>query len=103
MVRLLQQRLWYVLSPLWDGAYKRTLAANRSDNVVTSAYVQRQTTENKMCYSFLPPSKIQNIIIVVVICLFVCLITHGRCNSVYSHVRLTFIYILRYPVTILLL
>ena len=22
------QRLWYVLSGLWDGAYKRTLAAN---------------------------------------------------------------------------
>ena len=23
------QRLWYVLSCLWDGAYKRTLAVNR--------------------------------------------------------------------------
>ena len=27
--RLVQQRLWYVLSCLWDGAYKRTLAVNR--------------------------------------------------------------------------
>ena len=27
--RLVQQRPWYVLSCLWDGAYKRTLAANR--------------------------------------------------------------------------
>ena len=27
--RLVYQRLWYVLSCLWDGAYKRTLAANR--------------------------------------------------------------------------
>ena len=26
--RLLKQRPWYVLSCLWDGAYKRTLAAN---------------------------------------------------------------------------
>ena len=26
--RLVYQRLWYVLSCLWDGAYKRTLAAN---------------------------------------------------------------------------
>ena len=26
--RLLQQRPWYVLSYLWDDAYKRTLAAN---------------------------------------------------------------------------
>ena len=29
--RLVQQRLWYVLSCLWDGAYKRTLAANRKE------------------------------------------------------------------------
>ena len=27
--RLVQQRLWCVLSCLWDGAYKRTLAVNR--------------------------------------------------------------------------
>ena len=27
--RLVYQRPWYVLSCLWDGAYKRTLAANR--------------------------------------------------------------------------
>ena len=26
--RLVKQRLWYVLSCLWDDAYKRTLAAN---------------------------------------------------------------------------
>ena len=29
--RLVQQRLWYVLSCLWDGAYKRTLAVNRKE------------------------------------------------------------------------
>ena len=28
---LVQQRLWYVLSCLWDGAYKRTIAANRKE------------------------------------------------------------------------
>ena len=28
--RVVTQRPWYVLSCLWDGAYKRTLAANRS-------------------------------------------------------------------------
>ena len=27
--QLVQQRLWYVLSCLWDGAYKRTLAVNQ--------------------------------------------------------------------------
>ena len=27
--RLVQQSPWYVLSCLWDGAYKRTLAVNR--------------------------------------------------------------------------
>ena len=27
--RLVQQRPWYVLSCLWDSAYKRTLAVNR--------------------------------------------------------------------------
>ena len=26
--RLVWKRLWYVLSRLWDGAYKRTIAAN---------------------------------------------------------------------------
>ena len=26
--RLVQQRLWYVLSCLWDGEYKRNLAVN---------------------------------------------------------------------------
>ena len=26
-----QQRPWYVLSCLWDDAYKRTLAANRKE------------------------------------------------------------------------
>ena len=29
--RLVEQRPWYVLSCLWDGAYKRTLAANRKE------------------------------------------------------------------------
>ena len=29
--RLVKQRLWYVLSCLWDGAYKRTLAVNRKE------------------------------------------------------------------------
>ena len=28
---LVYQRLWYVLSCLWDGAYKRTLAVNRKE------------------------------------------------------------------------
>ena len=26
-----QQRSWYVLTCLWDGAYKRTLAVNRKE------------------------------------------------------------------------
>ena len=30
-LQLVQQRPWYVLSCLWDGAYKRTLAANRKE------------------------------------------------------------------------
>ena len=30
-LRLVYQRPWYVLSCLWDGAYKRTLAANRKE------------------------------------------------------------------------
>ena len=29
--RLVLQRPWYVLSCLWDDAYKRTLAANRKE------------------------------------------------------------------------
>ena len=29
--RLVQQRLWYVLSCPWYSAYKRTLAANRKE------------------------------------------------------------------------
>ena len=29
--RLVQQRPWYVLSCLWDDAYKRTLAVNRKE------------------------------------------------------------------------
>ena len=29
--RLVKQRPWYVLSCLWDDAYKRTLAANRKE------------------------------------------------------------------------
>ena len=29
--RLVQQRPWYVLSCLWNDAYKRTLAANRKE------------------------------------------------------------------------
>ena len=29
--RLVQQRPWYVLSCLWDGTYKRTLAVNRKE------------------------------------------------------------------------
>ena len=30
-LQLVQQRWWYVLSCLWDGAYKRTLVANRKE------------------------------------------------------------------------
>ena len=29
--RLVYQRPWYLLSCLWDGAYKRTLAVNRKE------------------------------------------------------------------------
>ena len=29
--RLVYQKPWYVLSCLWDGAYKRTLAVNRKE------------------------------------------------------------------------
>ena len=29
--QLVQQRMWYVLSCLWDDAYKRTLAVNRKE------------------------------------------------------------------------
>ena len=29
--RLVEQKLWYVPSCLWDGAYKRTLAANQKE------------------------------------------------------------------------
>ena len=29
--RLVYQRPWYVLSYLWDGAYKRTLTVNRKE------------------------------------------------------------------------
>ena len=29
--RLVKQWLWYVLSCMWDGAYKITLAANRKE------------------------------------------------------------------------
>ena len=29
--QLLKQRSWYVLSSLWDDAYKRTLAANQKE------------------------------------------------------------------------
>ena len=29
--RLVYQRLWLVLSRLWDGAYKRTLAVNKKE------------------------------------------------------------------------
>ena len=29
--RLVYQRLWYVPSCMWHGAYKRTLAANRKE------------------------------------------------------------------------
>ena len=29
--RPVHQRLWYVLSCLWDGAYKRTLAVNQKE------------------------------------------------------------------------
>ena len=35
--RLVYQRPWYLLFRLWDGAYKRTLAANRKDNVLSSS------------------------------------------------------------------
>ena len=31
LVPVSAQRLWYVLSCLWDGAYKRTLAVNRKE------------------------------------------------------------------------
>ena len=36
--QLVQQRLWYVLSCLWDDAYKRTLAANRSFTICLTPY-----------------------------------------------------------------
>ena len=29
--QMVKQRLWYVLSSLWDGAYKGSLAANRKE------------------------------------------------------------------------
>ena len=29
--RLVQQRLWYVLTCLWTGEYKRSLAANQNE------------------------------------------------------------------------
>ena len=29
--RLVLQRLWYVISCLWDGAYKRTIAVNQKE------------------------------------------------------------------------
>ena len=35
--RLVEQRPWYVLSCLWDGAYKRTLAANQKVAHVSAA------------------------------------------------------------------
>ena len=35
--RMVQQRPWYVLSCLWDSAYKRTLAANRNERPVWEA------------------------------------------------------------------
>ena len=54
--RLVQQRPWYVLSCLWDGAYKRTLAANVATAGFLSRYlngplpyVRRHITINKMC------------------------------------------------------
>ena len=58
--RLVQQRPWYVVSCLWDGAYKRTLAANQVAHVAAAGflsrnlngslpYVRRHITVNKMC------------------------------------------------------
>ena len=40
--RLVYQRPWYVLSCLWDGAYKITLAANRRvDHVAATGFLSR--------------------------------------------------------------
>ena len=58
--RLMKQRPRYVLSCLWDGAYKRTLAANRKTQPMWRQwvfsyylsgllpYVRRHITVNKM-------------------------------------------------------
>ena len=49
------QRPWYVLSCLWDDAYKRTLAASRKVDFLSRflsgplPYVLRHITVNKMC------------------------------------------------------
>ena len=60
--RLVYQRPWYVLSCLWDGAYKRTLALNRKVAHVAAAdflshylngplpYVWCHITVTKMCW-----------------------------------------------------
>ena len=53
--QLVYQRPWYVLSCLWDGAFKRTLATNWKQQVSSRylngplPYVQRHITVNKMC------------------------------------------------------
>ena len=58
LLRMVQQRPWYVLSCLWDGAYKRTLAVNRHVAAAdflsqylsgTLPYDGRHVTVNKMC------------------------------------------------------
>ena len=42
--RLVYQRPWYVLSCLWDGAYKRTLAVNRKEKPMWRQRVSSLTT-----------------------------------------------------------
>ena len=49
--RLVYQRLWYVLSCLWDGAYKRTLAANRNKvaHVAAAGFLSRYLNSPLPC------------------------------------------------------
>ena len=41
--RLVYQRPWYVLSCLWDGAYKRTLTVNRKELPMLRQWVSSLT------------------------------------------------------------
>ena len=49
--RLVQQSPWYVLSCLWDGAYKRTLAANRKE-LLLSYYIQYSLRNSTIVFIF---------------------------------------------------